>query len=208
MSQGRKPIHLSLTGGKSQRQRVWENIRATNGKPFDVRDVTPGNVPTATAREYLVGLAAAGYLTVQTQGKAPRTASIYKQARDTGAEAPRVRKNGEEVTQGHGNEGIWGAMQALGSFTPRVLAEISNAKPSTVQHYCAALQRAGYLTVEREGKGRGRGGISSQYRLLKSRVTGPRPPMITRLKAVYDPNIHEIVWQQNADDALEAAEAL
>lgn len=199
----RKPIHLELTGGKSQRQRVWEAVCAMNGKPFDVRDVTPGNVPTATAREYLVGLAAAGYLTVVTQGKAPRTASIYKQVRDAGAEAPRVNKKGEIVTQGHGNEAIWGAMQALGSFTPRVLAEMSGSKQSTVQHYCTALERAGYLTVEREGKGRGCGGISSQYRLLKSRVTGPRPPMITKLKAVYDPNIHEIVWQQTADDAAE-----
>lgn len=204
----RKPVHLELAGGKSQRQRIWEAIRATGGKPFDVRDVTPGSVPTATAREYLAGLAAAGYLTVERQGKAPRTATIFRLARDAGAEAPRVRKNGEEVTQGSGNEAIWGAMMAIGSFTPRVLAEMSGAKHSTVQHYCMLLERAGYLTVEREGKGRGRGGIASQYRLLKSRVNGPRPPMITRLKAVYDPNIHEIVWQQNADDALEAAEAV
>lgn len=206
--QGRKPIHLELAGGKSQRQRVWENVRATNGKQFDVRDVTPGDVPTATARDYLVGLAAAGYLTVVTPGKAPRTASTYIMARDAGAEAPRVRKNGEEVTQGHGNEAIWGAMQALGSFTARVLTEMSGAKESTVKHYCMQLEKAGYLTLDRAGRGKGRGGTASQYRLLKSRISGPRPPMITKLKAVYDPNIHEIVWQQNADDALEEAEAV
>lgn len=111
-----------------------------------------------------------------------------------------------EVTQGQGNEAIWGAMQALGNFNTRVLAEMSDAKESTVKTYCQLLTCAGYLTIDRKGKGMGSGGIATQYRLLASRVKGPRPPMITRLKAVYDPNIHEIVWQQNADHAIEAME--
>lgn len=203
----RKPVHLELAGGKSQRQRIWEKIRIKGVKQFDIADVTPGGVPIATARDYLCGLAAAGFLTVVQQGKKPRTPSIYKLAVDAGAEAPRVTKQGEIVTQGHGNEAIWVAMQALGSFGSLVLAEMSGAKESTVKTYCAALVHAGYLTVVREGKGRGRGGVAAQYRLLMSRVNGPRPPMITRLKAVYDPNIHKIVWQQNADDALEESEA-
>lgn len=204
----RKPIHLELAGGKSQRQRIWEHIRATQGKDFDIADVTPGGVPVATARDYLRGLAAANYLIVVQQGKRPRTPSIYSLVIDAGAEAPRVTKQGETVTQGHGNEAIWVAMQALGTFSSLVLAEMSGAKESTVKTYCAALVHAGYLTVVREGKGRGRGGIAAQYRLLMSRVRGPRPPMITRLKAVYDPNIHEIVWQQDEDDALEELEAV
>jgi hypothetical protein len=54
----------------------------------------------------------------------------------------------------------------------------------------------------------GCGGILATYRLLASRVNGPRPPMITKLKAVYDPNIHQIVWQQDADEALEATEGV
>lgn len=203
----RKPIQTELAGGKSQRQRIWDLIRKMkNG--FDQRDVTPGGVPNDTARDYLRGLANGGFLTVTLQGKAPVAKSIYKLARDIGAEAPRVNRKGEVVTQGQGNEAIWGAMQALGSFSPRVLAEMSGAPEQTVKTYCKMLERADYLTVERQGKGTGRGGIQTQYRLLKSRVSGPRPPMITRLKAVYDPNIHEIVWQQNADDALEATEAV
>jgi hypothetical protein len=204
----RKPVQFELAGGKSQRQRIWEATRATGGKDFCQAEVTPGNVPPATARDYLRGLAKAGYLLLVQEGCAPRTRAIFRLVKDAGAEAPRVDKQGNEVTQGNGNEAIWGAMQALGSFTPRVLAEMSGAKLGTVKSYCTALAHAGYLTVEREGKGRGHGGIASQYRLLKSRINGPRPPMITRLKAVYDPNIHEIVWQQNADDALEAVEAV
>lgn len=203
----RKP-QIELAGGKSQRQRIWEAIRANGVKPFKVPEVTPCNVPLATARDYLVGLAAAGYLTTEQHGKAPRTPFIYKLARDIGAEAPRVRKNGEEVTQGNGNEALWGAMQALKTFNARVLAKMAGVNESTARSYCAALAQAGYLTVDREGKGMGRGGILATYRLMLSRVKGPRPPMITRLKAVYDPNIHKIVWQQNADDALEESEKL
>lgn len=202
----RKPIQIELAGGKSQRQRIWENIRKRGDKSFVLADVTPGNVPLTTARDYLIGLAAAGYLTVEQQGKVPRTKSIYKLARDAGAEAPRVRKNGEVVTQGDGNEALWGAMQALKTFNARVLASMAGVKETTAKHYCIALARAGYLTVDKPGKGMGRGGILATYRLMLSRVKGPRPPMITRLKAVYDPNIHQIVWQQGADDALEVAE--
>lgn len=204
----RKPVHLELAGGKSQRQRIWEAIRDTKGKQFTQPDVSYGGMETSTVREYLTGLANAGYLEIAHKGSAPCISSKFRLVRDTGAEAPRVRKNGEEVTQGHGNEAMWGAMQALGTFSYALLAEMSGATIQTVKSYCLALSRAGYLTLESEGKKSGRGATCAKFRLLKSRVHGPRPPMITRLKAVYDPNIHEIVWQQNADDALEAAEAI
>ncbi|MDD5391166.1 MAG: hypothetical protein PHD37_17655 [Gallionellaceae bacterium] len=204
----RKPAHLELAGGKSQRQRIWEAIRAKSKRPFELAEVTPGNVQMATAREYLTGLVKAGFLGEENSSLSPKIGAkkIYFLVRDTGAEAPRVRKDGSEVTQGCGNEAIWGAMQAMGSFTSTVLANMAGAKESTVKTYCTMLHQAGYLAEERQGKGTGRGGIASQYRLLKSRISGPRPPMITRLKAVYDPNLHQIVWQQGADEALEAAE--
>lgn len=201
----RKPIHLELTGGKSQRQRVWENIRRfSHETPFDLSDVTPGDVPRATARSYLKGLEQAGYIAADGAGKSAR----YTLLRDAGIESPRVRKNGDEVTQGNGNEALWGAMLALRTFNSRVLASMSGVKESTTKTYCMALARAGYLAIDKPGKGTGRGGILANYRLLSSKVQGPRPPMITRLKAVYDPNLHQIVWQQNADDALEELEAV
>jgi len=201
----REPIHLELAGGKSQRQRIWELIREhfLRDAQFNQKDVTPGGVPNDTANDYLRGLARAGILKVVRAGHAPRVITIYRLNQDLGAEAPRVNRRGEIVTQGNGNEAIWSAMQALGSFTARVLAKMSGAKENTVKTYCIFLARAGYLTVEREGGGRGRGGVESQYRLLRSKISGPRPPMITRLKAVYDPNTHDIVWQQTADDAAE-----
>lgn len=203
----RKPIHLELAGGKSQRQRIWELIRKHRDS-LSLMDVTPGGVPDDTARDYLRGLTKAGYLEVLQQARPAHVPMLWKLVKDPGAEAPRVRKNGEEVTQGHGNEAIWRAMQVLGIFTYRLLAEMSGATEQTVKTYCVMLSRAGYLTVEKPAKAKGFGGIAAKFRLVKSKIHGPRPPMITRIKAVYDPNIHEIVWQQNADDALEAAEAV
>lgn len=203
---GRKPIHLELKGGKSQRQRIWELIRKHAEQEFTQQDVTPGGIPNDTARDFLRALAKAGFLQQVQAGTAQRIKGRWKLLNDAGAEAPRVNKQGKIVTQGNGNEAIWGAMQAIGTFTPRLLTEISGAKPATVKSYCELLFKAGYLTLERPSKTCAHGGIQAQYRLLRSKIKGPRPPMITRLKAVYDPNIHEFVWQQNADDVLEEAE--
>lgn len=202
----RKPINLELVGGKSQRQRIWDLIRKQGGKPFAQKEVSPGGIPDDTVRDFLRNLKSAGIVSMVVQGKPPRAINIWKLERDAGAEAPRVSKDGAVVTQGQGNEAIWGAMQAIGSFTPRVLAGMAGVKENTVKSYCLALKNAGYLTVERESKTGGRGGIQAQYRLLKSKVHGPRPPMITKLKAVYDPNINEVVWMSSAEDALEEAE--
>lgn len=202
----RKPVHLELAGGQSKRQRIWNLIRSQNSAEFDITDVTPNDIPLSTSKDYLLGLSRAGYLEPLQTGR-HRERTTYQLIKDAGIEAPRVTKRGVEVAQGQGNEALWGAMQALGSFNARVLAEMAGVKELTVKKYCAMLARAGYLTVDRQGKGIGRGGIATQYRLLVSKVSGPRPPMITRLKAVYDPNIHEIVWQQNADDAIEEMEA-
>jgi len=204
----RKPIQIEMQGGKSRRQHIWEEILRQKGACFGLTDITPGDVSIETTRDYVKGLSRAGYLTVIATGKAPRTVSVYQLTLDVGIEAPRVKRNGDEVTQGQGNEAIWGAMRALGSFNTLVLAQMAGVKESTVKSYCTLLHHAGYLTVDKQGKGTGRGGIATQYRLLMSKVNGPRPPMITRLKAVYDPNIHAFTWQQNADEVLEELEGI
>ncbi len=60
----------------------------------------------------------------------------------------------------------------------------------TVKTYVIALCHAGYL--RRVDKGR--------YAFIAARFTGPRAPMIQRLKTVFDPNLQRIVWQQEAKD--------
>lgn len=187
----RKPIS-ELAGGQSPRQRVWAHIRKQTGE-FTWKEVTPGDVHKRTALDYLSGLVAAGYLTHRNPG-------YYLLFRDNGIEAPRVRKDGSEVTQGSGNEAIWGAISVIGSpFDAQSIADISGAALGTVKTYCLYLERAGYLTVASKGKG---GSKPSLYQTVKSRISGPRAPMITRLKVVYDPNLHQIVWGEGADEAV------
>lgn len=201
----RQPIHLELVGGKGPRQRIWELIRRFGATPFELAEITPGGVDIGTTRTYVLSLVKAGILAVfsDTRSQPKR----WRLANDCGVEAPRLRRDGTPVAQGGGNDAMWGAMQALGSFNAMVLTAVSGVKLETAKGYCLHLARAGYLGIVREGKGMGKSGMLTTYRLLKSRNTGPRAPMVTRLKAVYDPNEHRFAWQQAPDDVIAELEA-
>ena len=192
----RKPAHLELAGGKGPRQRIWEIIRRFNKSAFGLAEITPGGVDISTARTYVNCLVKAGILAT-VENAPPRR---WKLLTDTGIEAPRVRRDGTLVTQGAGNHDMWGSMQAMPTFNASLLAMTSGVSIATAKAYCSHLERAGYLAVIKAGKGMGKSGILTTYRLLNSRNTGPRAPMVTRLKAVYDPNEHRFAWQQTPDD--------
>jgi len=111
-----------------------------------------------------------------------------------------VRADGTEVIQGRGNEAMWGAISVLDTYTALHIADLAGVPETTAKTYCGYLLRAGYLEVLRAGRGIGKGGEAGMYRTVKSRISGPRAPMITRIKAVYDPNLHLVAWMQGADD--------
>lgn len=195
----RKPITTEMAGGKTPRQRIWELIRGyRHGGEFELLEVTPGTVNIGTARSYVVVLEKAGIVTVASQ--TPSGKKTWTLARDMGLEAPRVDKHGATVTQGNGNECMWRTMRIIGgSFTAAQLAGLASTGDShiseqTAKTYCAALAKAGYLAIESKGKGLGAGGKPTVYRFIPARHTGPRAPMIPRDKAVYDPNLHQVVW--------------
>lgn len=198
----RKPAHLELVGGKGQRQRVWDRIRALKGSDFDLAEITFGAECKATVRDYVVGLERAGYL-VLTQASDTRTPKRWKLARDAGAEAPRVRKDGTPVTQGLAQEQMWRTLRMMkGDTNARELAAHASTpdipvRESAAHDYLHNLHRAGYLECVKPGKGVGRGGIQARYRLLPTphgQPPGPRPPMVCRADAVYDPNLGKTVW--------------
>lgn len=203
----RKPAHLELAGGKGLRQRIWDRIRghAAKGQMFGIPDLLFGDELDSidTAREYITGLFHAGYLdlrqTAVTTGPASRrTSAIYSLARDAGAEAPRVRKDGTPVVMGLAQEQMWRTLRMLKADTnARELAAHAGTPETPVREtaahdYLHNLHRAGYLELIRFGKGTGRGGIQARYRLVTN--TGPRPPMVCRADAVYDPNLDKTVW--------------
>lgn len=200
----RKPAHLELAGGKGLRQRVWDRIRRL-GKEGDaaIGDLVVGDECTATARDYVIGLERAGYLkiaqaAVGTGPLALRTPIRYALARDAGAEAPRVRRDGTLVTTGLAQEQMWRTLRMLnGDINARELAAHASTPAVPVRENAAAdylrnLACASYLRETRRGHGTGRGGVQARFQLISN--TGPRPPMVCRADAVYDPNLGKTVW--------------
>jgi hypothetical protein len=173
------------------RAALWEAIRGL--KTFTPRELRyETRCSTSQVSEYLKGLAAAGIVERMGDG-------LYALINDCGIEPPRVRRDGSRVTQGLGREQMWRTMKMLREFTPLDLSvnastEAAQVKLSTAKDYCHFLQQAGYLAAIRKGKGTGRGGQQTLYRFIPARNTGPHPPMVQRVKQVYDPNLCEVVW--------------
>jgi hypothetical protein len=172
------------------RQAVWEFIRKVGvGETFTVNEILREVRLTASSvNDYLSGLCNAGYLSAN-KSKDRMVLTLYTLIKDTGFEAPRVRKDGTSVTQGQGRRNIWNAMQVLKTFSPRDLAfcastEVHSVAESEAAGYCAALCKAGYLV----------GRANQQYMLIAGKWTGPFPPQIQRTKHVYDPNLCKVVW--------------
>lgn len=213
----RKPI-TEYVGGKGPRQRIWEAIRqlaASGAESYDEQAIWRaiprefrGDIEVATVRDYRHCLVAGGVLAVVTEAANRRMATTYRLAADEGLEAPRLRRDGSRVTQGLAQEQMWRTLRLLsGDTCGRELA--AHASTTTIpvsevaaQHYLLALNQAGYLLCTKEGRGLGTkgSGIQARYRLKPSRNTGPRPPMICRTKAVYDPNEDLVVWAARVTD--------
>lgn len=185
------------------RAALWAAIRAF-GRPFTSREIRRETRCTVDqVSEYLRGLTAAGILGAEPDPSSPGPIHrlLYTLERDLGVEAPRVRRDGTFVTQGLGREQMWRTMRMLREFTVLDLAVNSSTEENpvaeeTAAEYCHYLALAGYLAIVRQGGGVGKGGVPSLYRFVPTRYSGPLPPMIQRVKAVYDPNLKNVVWSE------------
>ena len=224
---GRRPIHLEMVGKLTPRERIWREIRrlcAESGRSghragipgrftvMQIEDAT--RFEWRTIHGYLVGLQRAqppyirivagnsGHAIARREGGKFR-AAVYELLRDVGIEAPRVNSRGMETTSGRVFAGLWRAMKVLRRFDwrelhaslPELGARMPLVSIRTIRGYCQALERAGYLHAEIPS----RGYRPTVYRLAKD--TGPRAPVIQRVKSLYDPNLGEIVWQRPEVDA-------
>lgn len=188
----RKPAHAQLIGGKTPRQRIWEAIRQLRRfTPGMLRGELPGAIRKDTITTYLRCLEGGGYVARTPLDGLPG----YVLERDAGVEAPRLREDGTPVTAGLAQEQMWRTLRMLGGeHTPGQLAAHASTPEIEVteagaRDYLAWLARAGYL--ERTGQG-----TRTKYRLVPARWSGPRPPMVQRIKQVYDPNLNEVVWSR------------
>lgn len=204
----RKPAHLEQVGGKNKREQIWGIIRQL--KTFtrtDIQGQLTTDMPIATIRSYIQGLEAAGI--VSTSGTRPKKdgkgyINVYKLEKDLGVEAPRVRKDGTEVTQGVGREQLWRTIKILKSFNSRELAlaastEKHQVKDREAASYVESLHHAEYLILVKPSKP----GTKAIYRFNPRHNTGPKPPQIQRLKTLYDPNLGKIVYQDEVDHDMD-----
>ncbi len=202
---GRKPAHLTMQKGKATgRQAIWEAIR-TQKEQFTRKDIeTVSKVNIGTIDTYLKSLIKAGFVEVsgeiveqtllQNRTKTSKTMTLIK---DTGFEAPRVNRNGELCTQGLANEQLWRSMKMINDFNFDELIAIASTDEiiiarNTAKSYVLALCKAGYIARVKQG-------LNPRYQMIKAKYTGSRPPMIQRLKSVFDQNLGKIVWQEDAD---------
>lgn len=189
---------MAAEGHHDPRQSVWsalaEAARKDPEASFSARQLADRlSLNRKTVSDYLAALAAGGYLARLCGPEASANAALYRLARDAGHHAPRVRRDGSPVTQGAGTENMWRSMRMLPRFSALDLSvhsttETVNVSEATAQSYCSILSRTGFLRVVRKAdpvKGR-----KAVYRLVRN--TGPRPPMIQRVKQVFDPNTREV----------------
>lgn len=86
---------------------------------------------------------------------------------------------------------MWLAMRHLPSFTFRDICMHATTDKISVseteaREYCMALSKAGYLRVEAKANGKS----LARYRLIRN--TGPTPPELCRVQAVFDRNRNSI----------------
>lgn len=205
----RKPI-TTYAGGKGPRQLIWEAIRARTEDWTRYQIARAADVEDNTVTTYLQALVKAGIVEPVSAERISNIAReiTYRLVRDEGLDAPRLRRDGSRVTQGLAQEQMWRALRMVSADTnARELAAHAStpAVPvveSAAEHYLAALNLAGYLACTRQGKGLGRPGkgLLARYRLLPSRNTGPRPPMVCKLHVIYDPNEDKVVHAPTVTD--------
>ena len=198
---GRKPVDLIAASNYSSPEIVWAAIREL--KTFTASDLIAfvarqRKVNDGTIKSYLARLAKGGYFDIEhTAIRAACHTNRYTLIKDTGVDAPRLTKHGKPSTQGLSREQIWRAMRILGDFTYHDLqltasTEKVPVKASEVRSYIKHLYAAGYL-VETKPCVRGPSPKPATYRLLPSRYTGPKPPMVQRVKQVFDPNLGKVM---------------
>lgn len=201
----RRPVEMEMVGGKSSRQRIWEAIRSMSESFTRYTLSRRAKVDDLTAQTYLLSLDKAGYI-AQVNVTGMCEVKEYRLVKDCGLEAPRIDRSGRPVVQGQGQEQMWRTMRIMGrDFTAFELAGFASmggvaVTPVTARDYIKHLHRAGYVSLTVKGPGRGNGGPTSRYRLVPSKYTGPRPPMIQRTKSVYDPNLGKVVWTEEISD--------
>ncbi len=183
---------------------IWSHIQMYKDQPFTVPDiVAKANADRTSAHDYIKRLVRAGY--VEKLPVKQKNAWCYKAVKRP-LTAPRLRRDGSQVTQGSGRDHMWRTMKMLRTFTAKDLAISASTKDVRIKEnaavdYIKFLYRAGYLKIAQpHRKGSARVGHKASYMFLPGKNTGPKAPVIQRIKRVYDPNLEQVVWPEDGGD--------
>ncbi|MEQ8346190.1 MAG: hypothetical protein RIB84_22395 [Sneathiellaceae bacterium] len=172
---GRRKAVLPPAGHLDRRDRIWAAIRELKSFTWlQLSDAT--GLEPQQFKDYLQVLRLAGLMDVSATDRGKR--AVWTLLKDTGVETPRLRPDGTKLPPS-GQQRLWSAIRSLQHFDIEGLALSANVPAETAKRYATALSSAGYLVSL---------GMR-RYRLLGSRVTGPRAPAIRRGKRVYDANL-------------------
>jgi len=221
----RRPAVIERAGTLTPRDRMWAAMRSLQGTPTcswsplevqflaNARAGEPVHVDSVIT--YLKGLARAKPPYVELVishfpvGRKRVELHLYRLVRDVGAHAPRVTEEGGEVTQGTGRQQMWNvARQMRGDFSWRDLAHRASTRahpiaPAEARRYLLHLAQAGYVRsfAARRALGRGNGALPGRVEFVRSRDSGPRAPLVTKLRQVMDANTGQIVYDPRLQPA-------
>ena len=179
-TKGRKAADKAMSG----RQKMWEALKADKDCITVSGVVQRSGVHRTTVLRYLKALAQSGHLS--TTDSDPGQPNIWKLEKNVGHHAPRVRKDGSQVTQGITSQQLWTAMCGLKTFDAADLIQSASIviPIATAKDYCKRLLSAGYLKVT--AKAIPAAGKLARYQLLRN--SGPQAPQVQRVQQVFDPN--------------------
>lgn len=185
----------SSTYSATWREEIWAAVR--QHRVFCLDDLRVSlNASAARVRvisDYLTGLTRAGYLK-HLGGER------YQLARDTGPEAPQVKRDGSEINGQCVREAIWRTVKILGEFSLKDVevhasSERCQVNDSDVRVYIRALVAAGYVVP----RGRSGGDRFARYQFVTARNTGPRPPVVQQVLQVFDLNEGKVVFRAGGE---------
>lgn len=186
-----RKIKLKLAApNPTWQERVWAALREIKVDIDSDRLFVLARVPVAKIQVYLRMLSKAGYIEMTDYARRD-TPAKYRLLRDTGVDAPRLKRDGAQSDAGRLREALWRTLKIIGEFDVRELAVAASTAQCPVSEqvtraYVLHLACAGYLVRVRKQNPAAR--IYARYRFVASRNTGPKPPQ-PRRGGVYDPNI-------------------
>ena len=193
MKARRKKTELALLPyckAPTDREKMWAAIRQerrfTKCKIAELAGCNNFQV-----KDYLLGLMAAGF--VARIESLSRHLSVYELVRDTGVDAPRVRKDGTLLPLGS-RARIWATMRILKTFTAMELVNAASLPEAPITRaealrYCRWLTLGGYLAES------GLGSPDTQWTFIPARFTGAKAPQILRFQRLFDPNTGAVVYE-------------